>query len=107
MANVSAIGAVLWWHRCCSSDDSVAGIVLSFWARPDQVQSLKHLSPNAAEKEPNLNGIGLAGLGPPVVFIKAPLDVAQHPFRDDTIARCLQNNLSAIQLKRVSHFWVV
>ncbi|QNI64092.1 hypothetical protein SynA1544_01154 [Synechococcus sp. A15-44] len=32
------------------------------------------------------------------------LDVAQHPFCDDTIAGCLQNNLPAIQLKRVTHF---
>ena len=107
MASVSAVGAVLWWNRCGSSDDSVAGIVLSIWARSDQIQSLKHLSPNAAETEPGLNGIGLAAVRPPVVFIKAPFDVTHHPFSDDTITGNFQKDLPAIQLKRVSHFWAV
>ena len=107
LACFSAIGAVLWWHRCRSSDDPVAGIVLSFRARSDQIQSLKHLSSNPAETKPSLNGIGLAGVGPPVVFIQAPLDVTHHPFSDDTIAGCFQNDLPAVQLKRVSRFWEV
>lgn len=107
MASVSAIGAVFWWNRCRSSDDTVAGIVLSFRARSDQVQSLKHLRPNAAEAGPGPQRIRLGAVGPPVVFIVAPMDLTHHPFIDNTIAGCLQNDMPAIQLKRVSHFWVV
>lgn len=107
MARVSAIGAVLWWHRCGSSDDSVAGIVLNFRTQSEQVQSLKHLSSDTAETEPCLNGIGLAGVGPPVVLINPPLDVTRHPSSDNSITGRVQNDGPAIQLKRVHHFWVV
>ena len=104
MASLFAIGAVLWWNRCRSNDDSIAGIILSFSAQSEQVHSLNHLSPNAAKAEPSLNCIGLAGVGAPVVFINATLDMTYHPFSDDAITGCFQNDLPAIQLKRVSHF---
>ena len=79
LACFSAIGAVLWWHRCRSSDDPFAGIVLSFRARSDQIQSLKHLNSNPAETKPSLNGIGLAGVGPPVVFMHPPCGCGATP----------------------------
>ena len=72
-------------------------------AKSEQAQSLKHLHPDATETDPCLQGISLRAVRPPVVFIHPPLDVAQHPFCDNTIAGCLQNDLPAIQLKRVTH----
>ena len=104
LACVPAVGAVLWWNRCRSSDDAVAGIFLSFRGRSEQVQCLKHLSPNTAEAEPSLHCIGLAVVGAPVIFLYAPLDVTYNPFSDGTFTECFQGDRSATYLKRVSHF---
>ena len=104
LACVPAVGAVLWWNRCRISDDAVAGIVLSFRGRSEQVQCLKHLSPNTAEAEPSLHCIGLAVVGAPVIFLNAPLDLKHNPFSDNTVTGCFQGDLPAIQFNGVSHF---